>query len=146
MEPGPAEARGRRSTLSEKRRRWRRHPAAEKEFHDLPENGKQGLAELMRRIRSGEDVLPRELENYGKGLWGLKYSEARNEFRCYYGHVAEEGQVLLAVAFDYKKTEKADLSRARDAPSGVGSRTCAPYPRARLETFKCGVSAQTDNV
>lgn len=97
-----------------KHRRWRKHPAAAKEFAELPLHGRQGLLELMRRVRAEETVLPREQQSYGKGLWGLKYSEARNEFRCYYAHVGDQGQVLLAVAFDYKKTEKADLEAARE--------------------------------
>lgn len=68
----------------------------------------------MSRVRSEEPVLPRERQTYGRGLWGLKYSEAHNEFRCYYAHVGDQGQVLLAVGFDYKKTERADLAAARE--------------------------------
>ena len=92
---------------------WRVHDAAKKEWKDLPSNGRQGLAELMRRLKSGEELLPREQANYGGGLCGLKYSEARNEFRCYFGVDGKYSQCLVAVEFVYKKTEKAQLERAR---------------------------------
>jgi phage-related protein len=100
--------------MSEYQKQWRFHPSARKELDDLPVNAQQGIAELMARLRRDEELLPREADNYGKGLRGLKYSEAHNEFRCYYGHQGKFGQVLLAVGFAYKKNEKADLKTARE--------------------------------
>jgi phage-related protein len=97
----------------EHRKQWRIHPQAKKEFEELPSNGRQGLAELMVRVRRGEAVLPREQDNYGRGLYGLKYSEARNEFRCYYGRDGRHGQYLVAVEFVYKTTESIALDTAR---------------------------------
>lgn len=94
-------------------RRWRIHPIAKKELQGLPRYGKQGLMELMARYRRNEDVLPREVGNYGEGLYALKYSEARNEFRVYFTHVGAHGQVLLMLACANKKSEKADLGSAR---------------------------------
>jgi phage-related protein len=99
--------------MPEHRRQWRFHPAARKELDALPQNGREGLLELMGRIRNGDPVLPREADNYGQGLRGLKYSESHNEFRCYFAHHAKHGQILVAVGFAYKKDEKADLSAAR---------------------------------
>lgn len=99
--------------MVEHRKQWRVHPQAEKEFNELPANGKQGLAELMLRVRRGEPTLPREHDNYGQGLLGLKYSESHNEFRCYYGHDGKHGQYLVAVQFVYKKTEAIGLDAAR---------------------------------
>jgi len=93
-------------------RRWRMHPAADKEFKSLPQNGKQGLADLMGRLRRGDQLLPREVEHYGNGIRALKYSEAGNEFRCYYCLQGEQSQVLLGVEFLVKKTRKADLTTA----------------------------------
>jgi hypothetical protein len=75
------------------RRRWRIIDVAKKEFAELPKAGKQGLTELMARVRRGDDVLPREVGHYGNGLKGLKYSEGHNEFRAYYSPEGEEGQV-----------------------------------------------------
>jgi hypothetical protein len=94
------------------RRRWRIIDVAKKEFAELPKAGKQGLTELMARVRRGDDVLPREVGHYGNGLKGLKYSEGHNEFRAYYSPEGEEGQVLVAVQFIQKKTESAQLGVA----------------------------------
>jgi len=67
----------------------------------------------MGRLKRDDPILPRERVPLGDGLFALKYSEAHNEFRCYYSHEGKYGQVLLGVGFDYKKTEKADLAAAR---------------------------------
>jgi phage-related protein len=88
------------------------HDAARKEFEALPKNAQQGLAELMRRVRRQDPVQRRELGTYANGLKGLKYSEAHNEYRCYYSPEGEEGQVLVAVEVVQKKTESAHLGVA----------------------------------
>ncbi len=96
------------------KKQWRAHPTAKKELADLPDNGKQGIAELMDRLRRGETLLPREKRSYGNGIFALKYSEGHNEFRCYYAHQGRFGQVLLALQYIYKKDQKAKLKIPRD--------------------------------
>ncbi len=65
------------------------------------------MLELMQRVRSRPDqVLPREQEALGGGLFALRVSLAQNEYRAMYFHDGKFGQVLVAVRAYHKKTEK----------------------------------------
>ena len=65
------------------------------------------MLELMQRVRSRPDeVLPREQEALGGGLFALRVSLAHNEYRAMYFHDGKFGQVLVAVRAYQKKTEK----------------------------------------
>jgi hypothetical protein len=64
----------------------------------------------MRRYRSGEDqVLRREISQYAGGIYGLKYSESHNEYRCYFAREARGGYILLALSFTRKRQNRPSL-------------------------------------
>jgi len=104
------------------RPRWRFYrsaggtPEAKNELDALPAYAQAGLADLMHRYKMDEGVLPREVDNYGGGIYALKFSSSHNEFRCYFAHESTKGptKVYLALAFMYKKTEAASLGSAKD--------------------------------